>query len=122
MFLFLHGQPVTKKNSRRIYDSGTGKKIVLPSKAFADYMEACLWQIPGAYRRKITGPVRIEYRYFMRDEKSSDLDNLIVGTNDILVAGEIIPDDGRKYIREIKASFGETDKKDPRVEIFIMEE
>lgn len=122
MTLTLHGNPVTKKNSRRIFDGSGGKKIVLPSKAYLEYMESCLWQIGGKYRKKITGPVSVDYTYHMATERSADLDNLVVGTNDILVSGEVLADDGRRHIRSITARFGENDKADPRVEIEIKEE
>ena len=122
MTLTLHGNPVTKKNSRRIFDRGDGKKVVLPSKAYLEYMESCLWQIGGKYRKKITGPVSVDYTYHMATDHSADLDNLVVGTNDILVSGEVLEDDGKRIIREISARFGENDKNDPRVEIEIKEE
>ena len=122
MTLTLHGNPVTKKNSRRIFDRGDGKKVVLPSKAYLEYMESCLWQIGGTYRKKITGPVSVDYTYHMATDHSADLDNLVVGTNDILVSGEVLEDDGKRIIREISARFGENDKNDPRVEIEIKEE
>lgn len=120
MRITLHGQPVTKKNSKRIIDTG-GRKILLPSKAFLDYQENCLWQITGRHVGKIHGPVNVEYVYHMGNERSADLDNLVVGTNDILTAGKVLQDDGRQFIRGIKASFGETDRDRPRVEITITE-
>lgn len=121
MKITLRGNPTTKKNSRRYAERG-GKRILLPSAAFEKYQEACLWQIGGKYIGKIRGPVRVKYTYHMSTERSADLDNLVVATNDILVAAKVLEDDGRKYIRGIMADFGETDRKDPRVEIEIEEE
>lgn len=122
MRITLKGQPVTKKNSRRIYEGSGGKKILLPSAAFEEYAGKCLWQIGGKYRKKIKGPVKVDYTYHMATDHNADLDNLVVGTNDILVSGEVLEDDGKRIIREISARFGENDKNDPRVEIEIKEE
>lgn len=39
----LKGRPATKKNSGRII-SRNGKPIIIPSEAYKNYEDACLWQ------------------------------------------------------------------------------
>ena len=121
MKIILMGDPKTKKNSRRIFESN-GKRISLPSAAYEEYQDSCLWQIGARYREKITRTVWVEYLYYPATERRVDLDNLVVGTNDILVKAKVLPDDGRAVIREISAKFMETDRHNTRVEITILED
>lgn len=110
----LFGDPRTKKNGMRIY----GRKL-LPSKAFCDYEEECLYQLLSALKDKIDYPVNLKCVYYMRTKRKVDLVNLLEGTCDILVKAKILEDDNSKIIVSHDGSRVLYDKESPRVEVEI---
>lgn len=92
----LLGRPISKKRNYlrsrngRMYLSSTWKK----------WEEEALWQLKK-YKTKHTGPICVNYVFFVKGNYKVDLDNLIAGINDILQEAEIIDDD--KNIVEIGA-------------------
>lgn len=115
----LKGRPATKKNSGRII-SRNGKPIIIPSEAYKNYEDACLWQIAGK-KLHISGIVVVECKYYLPNKRSwPDLIGLLQATSDILTKAKVIDDD--KWI----CSYGDSciagiDKENPRVEIRIMD-
>lgn len=115
----LKGRPVTKKNSGRII-SKNGKPIILPSEAYMNYEESCLWQLAGK-KLHISGIIVVECKYYLPNKRSwPDLIGLLQATSDILTKAGVIDDD--KWI----CSYGESciagiDKENPRAEIRIMD-
>lgn len=115
----LKGRPATKKNSGRII-SRNGKPIIIPSEAYKNYEDACMWQLAGK-KLHISGIVVVECKYYLPNKRSwPDLIGLLQATSDILTKAKVIDDDkwicsyGNSYIAGI-------DKDNPRAEIRIMD-
>lgn len=115
----LKGRPATKKNSGRIVFKN-GKRIIIPSKAYENYEDACLWQLAGK-KLHISGIIVVECKYYLPNKRSwPDLIGLLQATSDILTKAKVIDDD--KWV----CSYGESciagiDKDNPRAEIRIMD-
>lgn len=115
----LKGRPATKKNSVRIVFKN-GKRIIIPSEAYENYEDACLWQLAGK-KLHISGIIVVECKYYLPNKRSwPDLIGLLQATSDILTKAKVIDDD--KWI----CSYGESciagiDKENPRAEIRIMD-
>ncbi len=115
----LKGRPATKKNSGRIVFKN-GKRIIIPSEAYENYEDACLWQLAGK-KLHISGIVVVECKYYLPNKRSwPDLIGLLQATSDILAKAKVIDND--KWI----CSYGESciagiDKENPRAEIRIMD-
>lgn len=115
----LKGRPATKKNSGRIVFKN-GKRIIIPSEAYENYEDACLWQLAGK-KLHISGVIVVECKYYLPNKRSwPDLIGLLQATSDILTKAKVIDDD--KWI----CSYGNSciagiDKENPRAEIRIMD-
>lgn len=115
----LKGRPATKKNSGRIV-SRNGKPIIIPSEAYKNYEDACMWQLTGK-KLHISGIIVVECKYYLPSKRSwPDLIGLLQATSDILTKAKVIDDD--KWI----CSYGDSciagiDKENPRAEIRIMD-
>jgi len=115
----LKGRPTTKKNSGRIVFKN-GRRIIIPSEAYENYEDACLWQLAGK-KLHISGIVVVECKYYLPNKRSwPDLIGLLQATSDILTKAGVIDDD--KWI----CSYGNSciagiDKDNPRAEIRIMD-
>lgn len=113
------GRPVTKKNSGRII-SRNGKPIIIPSEAYKNYEDTCMWQLAGK-KLHISGIIVVECKYYLPNKRSwPDLIGLLQATSDILTKAKVIDDD--KWI----CSYGDSciagiDKDNPRAEIRIMD-
>lgn len=115
----LKGRPATKKNSGRIVFKN-GKRIIIPSEAYENYEDACMWQLAGK-KLHISGIIVVECKYYLPNKRSwPDLIGLLQATSDILTKAGVIDDD--KWI----CSYGNSciagiDKDNPRAEIRIMD-
>ena len=115
----LKGRPATKKNSGRII-SRNGKPIIIPSEAYKNYEDACMWQLAGK-KMHISGIIVVECKYYLPNKRNwPDLIGLLQATSDILTKAKVIDDD--KWI----CSYGNSciagiDKDNPRAEIRIMD-
>lgn len=115
----LKGRPTTKKNSGRII-SRNGKPIIIPSEAYKNYEDACMWQLAGK-KLHVSGIIVVECKYYLPNKRSwPDLIGLLQATSDILTKAKVIDDD--KWI----CSYGDSciagiDKDNPRAEIRIMD-
>lgn len=115
----LKGRPATKKNSGRIV-SRNGKPVIIPSEAYKNYEDACMWQLAGK-KMHISGIIVVECKYYLPNKRSwPDLIGLLQATSDILTKAKVIDDD--KWI----CSYGDSciagiDKDNPRAEIRIMD-
>lgn len=121
MNLTLLGNPVTKKNSQRIFKTKSGRPFVKPSEAFERYQEAAGVFIPPAVRKGLRGPVNVKCVYFMQTRRKVDLVNLLEATLDVLVHYGVIADDNCSVVASVDGSLVKYDKERPRVEIEIEE-
>lgn len=113
------GTPRTKKNSQQIVKLH-GHYCVIPSKAYKEYEQQCLWQI-----RKPKEPIRTEVNvkcvYYMPTKRRCDLVNLEEATLDILVKAGVLADDNSNIVASMDGSRVLYDKDNPRVEVEIKE-
>ena len=117
MTFTIPGNPVTKKNSQRIFvNRKTGKPFVKPSEQYEAYAETAGWYIP---KEGINSPVNVKCLYFMENLRRVDLVNLLEATCDILVKYGCLIDDDSKIVASHDGSRVLLDRKNPRVEITI---
>ena len=113
----IKGNPVTKKNSQRIVNSG-GRYRVIQSERYLAYEELALWQLPKVH---INYPVNVKCVYFRDSKRRVDLTNLLEATDDILVKGGVLEDDNCNILVSHDGSIVKYDKQNPRVEVEITE-
>lgn len=116
----LKGAPRTKKNHQQILKNRSGRPFVAPSKEFLVYQEQCLWQIRTP-RRAISEAVNVKAVYYMPNRRRVDLTNLLEATDDILVRAGVLADDCASVVAGHDGSRVLLDRKNPRVEIEIVE-
>ena len=113
--------PRTKKNhSQIIFNKKTGKRMVIPSKQYKEYEQACLWQIRKP-AKPIDVSVNVKCVYYMPTHRRVDLCNLIEATMDILVLAGVLADDNSSIVAAHDGSRVLYDKDEPRTEITITE-
>ena len=109
--IILQTAPRTKKNSQQIFfNKATGKRMIVPSKQYKEYEQACLWQIR-----------RPKCVYYMPTRRKVDLSNLIEASLDILVRAGVLEDDNCDVAAAHDGSRVYYDKENPRAEITITE-
>ena len=122
MKITILGNPATKKNSSDIiFANRNGKKvpIPLPSKAYRAYEKTALPQLRGLINEPIEIRVNLKAVYYMKTHRIVDLNNLLEGTCDLLVAAKIIKDDNSRIVATHDGSEVLYDALNPRVEIDI---
>ena len=117
----IRGTPVTKKNSSRII-LVHGKPRIIPSKQFAEYEKAALYQLmPVRPHTAVDYPVNVKCVYYMPTNRRVDLTNLLA-TMDILVDAHVLADDNAKIVVGHDGSRVMYKADKPRTEIEITEE
>lgn len=118
----IRGTPVTKKNSSRII-LVHGKPRIIPSKQFAEYEKAALYQLmPVRPHTAVDYPVNVKCVYYMPTNRRVDLTNLLAATMDILVDAHVLADDNAKIVVGHDGSRVMYKADKPRTEIEIKEE
>ena len=118
----IRGTPITKKNSSRII-LVHGKPRIIPSKQFAEYEKAALYQLmPVRPHTAVDYPVNVRCVYYMPTARKVDLVNLLEATLDILVDAHILADDNAKIVVGHDGSRVMYKAGKPRTEIEIKEE
>ena len=112
------GDPRTKKNSQRIIRAG-GRYIPIPSKQYKDYEKAAGQYLEPWKDIKISEPVNVQARYYMKTRRKVDLTNLHEALHDILVKYKVLEDDDANIIVSTDGSRVFYDKEAPRTEIVI---
>lgn len=116
MMVTISGQTPAQKNRKII--SYRGKTPFLRT---ADSVK--VWQEAAAEELRLQdivykGRVRVEYNFFVKDNRRRDLDNMIASVNDALVKAGIIEDDNWQTLI-IAGADAKIDKENPRAEITI---
>lgn len=130
MKIVILGNPATKKNSPEIVfvnkksKGGKGSKngkvpILLPSKAYRAYEKLAKPQLMGIINEPIDIRVNLKAVYYMRTHHVVDLNNLLEGTCDLLVAAKVLKDDNTRIVATHDGSEVLYDSLNPRVEIEI---
>ena len=100
-----------------------GKPRIIPSKQFAEYEKAALYQLmPVRPHTAVDYPVNVKCVYYMPTNRRVDLTNLLAATMDILVDAHVLADDNAKIVVGHDGSRVMYKADKPRTEIEIKEE
>ena len=119
MKLIVKGNPATKKNSGQIIMI-KGHPRLIPSKAYREYENVFLPQIPDRCKQRINLPHTLKCEYYMQSKRRVDLGNLLNATCDLLVKAGVLQDDNSFIIYSHDVSRVYYDKDNPRVEIELI--
>ena len=111
--------PRTKKNHQQII-MVKGKRIVIPSKQYAEYEKKCKSFIPYL-DEPINYKVNVKGLFYMDSRRKVDLNNLLEALTDILVKYKILEDDNSTIVVSHDGSRVLYDKENPRTEVEIKE-
>ena len=110
--------PITKKNHGQIiYNSKTGRPMVIPSKQYLQYERDARWFMPRI--PTIDEPVNVKAIFYMKTKHRVDLVNLQEALLDVLVKYEVLADDNCNIVRSMDGSYVDYDKERPRTEVYI---
>lgn len=134
--LTILGQTPSKKNSKQLFkNSKTGKMFITSSDKTKAWDAQALKQLKEIDYR-IRGKIKVDYKFFVKDNLQRDLDNMITSVNDILQLancdyapnkkGKMKPVKGTGIIAgdhwqvlSIGSAKAQIDKENPRCEISI---
>ena len=91
--------PVLKNSKQIIFNRRTGKRMVIPNKAYAVIANAAIWEIKSAWRAKPPIIVDVHLRLlfgiacFESSKSRADLSNLYQGPEDWLEGAGVIAND-----------------------------
>lgn len=109
--------PVTKKN-HGVLVTVKGRKMMLPSNAYAKWEKKCKEYIPER-DFPIDEPINLKCLYFMQTRRKCDITNLLQATCDMLVKYKILKDDNYSIVSSVDGTQVFYDKENPRTEIYI---
>ena len=107
----IKGRIPSKKNSRRMLANGMN----IPSLNYKNWHTDASWQLKGA--SKIPNGSWLVLKFYMPDNRRTDLTNKAESIMDCLVDNGILEDDSCQVIPNLTLIFKEVDKKNPRCEI-----
>lgn len=112
------GQTPSQKNGKNIFiNSRTGKPFITSNSIVKGWQKDAAMQL--MFKRVFTGPVKIDYIFYVKDNRKRDLDNMVASINDALVtAGRITGDHWQ--VLEIGSAKAALDKDYPRAELTII--
>lgn len=122
MQITILGQTPAQKNSKQIfYNKSTGKPFITSNDTVKSWQKQTAIQLNAMYQRDtFTKPVRVDYYFYVKDNRKRDIDNMIASINDALQAGGILEGDHWQVL-EIGSAKAAIDKENPRAEITITE-
>lgn len=117
--LRLEGKVPSKKNNRRLWESG-GRQMSAPSQEYEDWEADALKQVRLQTRERFFNPVSIEVIVYFPTNTRADLDNRLTSILDMLVESLVLRDDKWQDVPLMKAQ-AEYRKKEPGAFIRITE-
>ena len=87
-----------------------GRRFKTP--LYKQYEKDCSWFLKG---KKIDGDVEIHFKFYIKHEKTSDLDNFIKPLLDLIVKAGLIDDD--RFVKKIIAQKFKSDEE--YIKVFI---
>lgn len=108
--------PRTKKNSQQIIMC-KGRPMIIPSKAYREYEQDCVWFMPKI--EMINEPINVKAVFYMPTRRRVDLVNLQEALLDVLVHYRVIDDDNCSIVATMDGSCVKYDKNRPRTEVTI---
>ena len=135
MLITIYGQTPSQKNAKQVaYNPRTKKPFIMSNKIVKDWQQDALTQL-STVKEKFASKVRVDYMFYVKDNRGRDIDNMIASINDVLqnantdkqiVRGKVKPIKGTGIIAEdnwqhleIGSARAELDKENPRAEITI---
>lgn len=118
--LTILGQTPAQKNSKSIaYNKGTGKPFIMSNQNVKEWQNSAdvqllYYRIKEALRER----QELSVKFYVKDKRRRDLDNMLTTIQDALVRGGILQDDSWQYLR-IGMVDAEIDKNNPRAEITL---
>ncbi len=118
MKIILNGQVPAQKNSKSIaYNRGTGKPFIMSNKNVKDWQyDAAIQLLTLKIKQPFEGRTEMSIKFFVKDNRRRDLDNMLTTIQDALVKANILQDDSWQYLK-ITGLDAEIDKLNPRAEI-----
>lgn len=120
MKITILGQTPAQKNSKQIfYNKSTGKPFITSNDTVKSWQKQAALQLYEMKDRELfTEPVKVDYHFYVKDNRKRDIDNMVASINDALQAGGILEGDHWQVL-EIGSAKAEIDKEDPRAVITI---
>lgn len=116
--IILYGQVISQKNSKMIaINKHTNKPFVASNKNVREWKQNVALQLSKF--EHVSGQVRIGIKFYNKDQRKRDLDNMTTSVLDALKNSNIIEDDNCFIVTELHSYFGGIDKNNPRAEILI---
>lgn len=114
----LKGSIPSKKNSKRMRRTRSGRPVLLSSSRFIQWhSKAYVALKPEA--KAVQTPCKITYDFYPQDLRAFDLSNAIESINDLIVDLGIIEDDRWVHLREPVPLVKGLDPQNPRVEVHL---
>src|SRR5688572_10466477 len=111
--------PSLKNNKQIFYNSKTKRPFITSSQASKQWVEDALWQLKG--KEAVTNyPATVNLSFYVKDNRSRDLDNMCSSVMDVLQEAKIIANDDWQRCNPITLRVEGIDKDNPRVEISII--
>lgn len=134
----IHGQTPAQKNGKSVGVTKTGRTFVASNKRVKDWQKEAIKELEMQDVKFRGSRLRIDYKFYVKDNVQRDTDNMISSVNDILqVAGADKAPDKKGKLKPVKGtgvivgdhwqvlklgdSDVEIDKENPRVELTISE-
>ena len=136
--IIIHGQTPAQKNGKSVGVTKTGRTFVASNKRVKDWQKEAIKELEMQDVKFRGSRLRIDYKFYVKDNVQRDTDNMISSVNDILqVAGADKAPDKKGKLKPVKGtgvivgdhwqvlklgdSDVEIDKENPRVELTIGE-
>lgn len=114
-------KPRTKKNHSQLVTLKTGKQLMLPSKAYREFLK----EITKFFKDKeyvvINAPINLKCIFYKDKDYRSDLVGYLQAIQDALVDVGFLFDDNAKIVVSTDGSRVMLDRANPRIEIEITE-
>ena len=121
MHITLLGQTPSQKNGKQLVTNPkNGRLIPISNKIVKAWQEDVAIQL-RQWKGQVDNKCTITYKFYVKDLRRRDLDNMICSVNDALVKAGLLFDDDWQHLA-IGAAEAEYDKLNPRCELWIDEE
>lgn len=120
MKITIHGNTISKKNSKQIVPTSDGKHRVISSANYQQWAKDAMWQLKQYQPQVWRYPVKVRMTFYRENKRRADYNNLGQGPLDCLVAAGILADDDMAHVLPEYMPW-QVDKAAPRVEIEIEE-
>lgn len=121
--IILHGQTPSHKNSKQMFRSSrTGKMFPANNNKYLAWKNSAIVDANLSKEKYSDSRLKLcmSVRFFVKDKRRRDLDNMVASVQDVLVEAGIIQDDNAFCLSTIFAHLQGIDKENPRAEISFL--